>query len=252
MLRAERDIAHHWQRGCKDACAALQNLPVGSAVCSPEPRAIALDYEIPAAPQVLVSKFSLAARWNVETMGSRRKTTIKAVYALACCAFWLLASREHHVRAQTTADLRDNLVVIVAADSGTRTMTFTDVRNIFLGVATYAPNGEPYIPLVQLAKTPVRVAFDAQFLGLDPEASGRYWVDQRIRGRRTPPRTIPSVELLRRVVAAMPGAVGYVRADELRPGVIPIKIDGIDFRSPNYQYRISQVHEASTARFATR
>jgi hypothetical protein len=182
-------------------------------------------------------------------MRSRCKPTIVAC-ALALYALWLLFF-EGGVRAQSQVDPRGNLVVIVSAQSSTRALPFSDVRNIFLGVPTYSPGGEPYVPLVQAAKTPVRVAFDAQFLDLDPEAAGRYWVDQRIRGRRTPPRTIAGVELLRRVVAAMPGAIGYIRADELRPGVVPVKIDGVDFRSPQYQYRISLAAQ-DTERLATR
>lgn len=76
---------------------------------------------------------------------------------------------------------------------------------------------------------------------MDPDAAGRFWIDQRIRARATPPRTIPSVDTLRRVVAALPQAISYVRADELQPGIVPVKIDGVDFRSPEYRYRMSLI-----------
>jgi hypothetical protein len=184
-------------------------------------------------------------------MSSRIKTLLRVAQASFFCALWSLAPDTHEARADA-ADLRHNIVVIVSAASNTQTLTFTDVRNIFMGLPTYAANGEPYVPLVQAAKTFVRVAFDAQFLGLDPEAAGRYWVDQRIRARRSLPRTIPSVELLRRVVAAMPGAVGYLRADELRPGIVPVRIDGVDFRSPEYRYRIARLQSSDSGQLAAR
>jgi hypothetical protein len=133
------------------------------------------------------------------------------------------------------------LVVIVSAQNKARALSYAVVRSIFMGVPTYTAEGSPYVPLTQAPQTPVRVAFDQQFLGLDPDAVGRYWVDQRIRARATPPRTIPSVDTLRRVVATLPEAIAYVRADELRPGVVPVAIDGVDFRDPSYRYKMTQL-----------
>jgi hypothetical protein len=108
-------------------------------------------------------------------------------------------------------------------------------------VRVYAEAGEPYVPVAHAARSPERTAFDQQFLGMDPDTAGRFWIDQRIRARATPPRTIPSVDTLRRVVAALPQAVSYIRADQLQPGVVPVKIDGVDFRSPVYRFRMSQL-----------
>jgi hypothetical protein len=153
----------------------------------------------------------------------------------------LLAITLPRVAAQGNIDPSGNLVVIVSAQNKARALSYAVVRSIFMGVPTYTPAGAPYVPLTQAPQTPVRVAFDEQFLGLDPDAVGRYWVDQRIRARATPPRTIPSVDTLRRVVATLPEAISYVRADELRPGVVPVAIDGIDFRDPGYRFKMTQL-----------
>jgi len=145
-----------------------------------------------------------------------------------------------NVSAQSAvSDLGAHIVVIVSAHSPTRSLSINTVRDIFLGVPTFVQAGDPYVPMTHAARTPVRTAFDQQFLGLDPDAVGRYWIDQRIRARATPPRTIPSLDTLRRVVAAMPQAISYIRADQLQPGLVPIKIDGVDFRSPEYRYQMS-------------
>lgn len=166
----------------------------------------------------------------------------------ALCTLLVATATLTEVRAEgARVDIGASLVVIVSQRSTTRSLSFSTVRDIFLGVPVFARAGEPYVPVTQPARTPVRTAFDLQFLGLDPDAVGRYWIDQRIRARATPPRTIPSVDTLRRVVAALPQAISYVRADELQPGIVPVKIDGIDFRSPEYRYRMSLVSGSGSA-----
>lgn len=158
----------------------------------------------------------------------------------ALCMLSLVAAFFGQVRAEAgKGDIGASLVVIVSQRSATRALSFNTVRDIFMGVPVYAQPGEPYVPVAHPARSPARTAFDQQFLGMDPDAVGRFWIDQRIRARATPPRTIPSVDTLRRVVAALPHAISYIRADELQPGVVPIKIDGVDFRSPEYRFRMS-------------
>ena len=161
---------------------------------------------------------------------------ILAVVALVVAA---LGQVRGAARAQATQlDVGSSLVVIVSARSATRALTFNTVRDIFMGVPTYVKAGEPYVPMAHPVRSPLRTAFDQQFLGLDPDAVGRFWIDQRIRARAMPPRTIPSMDTLRRAVAALPNAISYVRAADLQPGLVPLKIDGVDFRSPDYRFHM--------------
>lgn len=163
----------------------------------------------------------------------------KLAWLLCVTATLLSAFAQVRVHAQAPAsNVGAHLVVIVSSRSPTRALSINTIRDIFLGVPTYMQAGEPYVPMTQSPRTPQRTAFDKQFLGLDPDAVGRYWIDQRIRARAMPPRSIPSLDTLRRVVASVPQAISYLRADELQPGLVPIKIDGVDFRSPEYRYQI--------------
>ncbi len=155
------------------------------------------------------------------------------------CLSALLAAAFTQVHAQAPEhDVGAHLVVIVSARSPTRSLSISTIRDIFLGVPTYIKAGEPYVPITQAPRTQQRTAFDLQFLNLDPDAVGRYWIDQRIRARAMPPRSIPSLDILRRVVASVPQTISYLRADQLQPGLVPIKIDGVDFRSPEYRYQV--------------
>ncbi|MFW6050924.1 MAG: hypothetical protein ACODAU_07100 [Myxococcota bacterium] len=50
----------------------------------------------------------------------------------------------------------------------------------------------------------------------------KFWINQRIRGRASPPRQVPSPKLMLRVVERLEGAIGYVPLDMARRGDVKI------------------------------
>jgi len=139
---------------------------------------------------------------------------------------------EHAATAQAPGpDAR--IVVIVAAQSTLRDISHALLRRVFLGEPTEHA-GVRLVPLNYGPDDPVRVAFDRAALGFSPAASGRYWVDRRIRGQGLPPRTVPNQALLRAVVARLNGGIGYVTADQLNPTVRALTVDGETYTDPDY------------------
>ena len=61
---------------------------------------------------------------------------------------------------------------------------------------------------------------------MSPDEVARYWIDRKIRGEGGAPKAVGSVELLQRVVSKMEHSVAYVRADQVRPEVRIVAIDG--------------------------
>jgi hypothetical protein len=137
--------------------------------------------------------------------------------------------------AQSKAEKKP-FVAIVAADSKLRDISHALLRRIFLGEPTEY-QGVRWVPFNYGPDDPLRVGFDELALRLSKEASGRYWVDRRIRGEGLPPRAISNQSLLRAVVARLPGAIGYITADQLNSSVRALTVDGIAFDRPNYQLR---------------
>jgi hypothetical protein len=131
---------------------------------------------------------------------------------------------------------RKPLVVIVAADSTLRDISHALLRRIFLGEPTEY-EGVRWVPFNYGPDDPLRISFDALAFHLSKEASGRYWVDRRIRGQGLPPRAIANQPLLRAVIARLPGAIGYVTADQLNGSVRALTLDGVAYDRPNYQLR---------------
>jgi hypothetical protein len=75
-------------------------------------------------------------------------------------------------------------------------------------------------------------------LGLASDRVGAYWIDQRVRFGKTPPRVIASPELVMRVVASLKGAIGYV---EMNPGSVPsaltvLKVEDKAPTDPGYAF----------------
>jgi ABC-type phosphate transport system substrate-binding protein len=80
-------------------------------------------------------------------------------------------------------------------------------------------SGAPIVPFNADPKAPNRELFDRTVLGMSPDAAARFWVDFRVRGQGTAPRTVPTSTLMARVIARLPGSIGYVPATEPVSGV---------------------------------
>jgi hypothetical protein len=116
------------------------------------------------------------------------------------------------------------LIVVVGVSNPMQDISRGNLRRAFLGEPTSGPGGK-LIPLNQPTDTSARNQFDEIVLGLQPDAVARFWIDQRIRGLGGAPRAIPAAMLIR-VVPQLPGAIGYIRLNELNPYVKAITIDG--------------------------
>jgi len=124
------------------------------------------------------------------------------------------------------------LVVIVAATSPLQDISRANLRRAFLSEPTGGPGGK-MIPLNQPPGTPGRAQFDKAVLGLAGDDVARFWIDQRIRGQGGAPRAIPAA-MLTRVVPQLVGSIGYIRANEIVPGVKVVTIDGKKPGDPGY------------------
>lgn len=139
----------------------------------------------------------------------------------AAGALLLLGGRAHAATTPGTILLQ----IVTAKTNAIRDITFPDLRQLYRG-KRIALSGLHVIPFNHPPGTFDRVGFDRVLFGMGPDEIGRFWIDQRIRGGEPPPRTIDSVSLLLRVVAALEGAIGYVREGFLAPDLKVVTIDG--------------------------
>ncbi len=123
------------------------------------------------------------------------------------------------------AEERTRLAVIVASTSSINGLSLAELRRMYLGDPVDS-GGQRLIALNRAPSAKERLAFDRLVLGMSEEEVARYWVDRKIRGQSGAPKAIDPADVHQRVVAKLPGAVGYVRSSELRDDVKVLRIDG--------------------------
>lgn len=126
------------------------------------------------------------------------------------------------------------IVVVVGKDSPVSELSIGDLQRIFLSLPMQNAHSVPFVPFNYPAKTTLRERFDSVVLGMSPQEVGRHWIDQKIRGHQSPPRTLPSPTLLCRLVARLPGAIAYIPASLLGPQCKVVAIDGLTPEDPGY------------------
>jgi hypothetical protein len=117
------------------------------------------------------------------------------------------------------------LVVIASAKTLLASISRSDLRRLFSGEQV-SFGGKPLVPFAASPETRERAFFDKAILGMSPEQMSKYWIDRRIRGQSSAPRSAPKPENIAKAVATVPNAVGYVPASMPLVGIKVIAIDG--------------------------
>jgi hypothetical protein len=126
----------------------------------------------------------------------------------------------------SAAEPQVRLLVVVQKSSPLSELSLRDLKRLYLGEFISDSDGNKLTALNHPPKSPDRVGFDAVVLKMTPEEAGRFWIDRRIRGQGAAPRSVAPRELLRKIVAAYPGAVTYLRDGEVDPQLKVLAIDG--------------------------
>jgi ABC-type phosphate transport system substrate-binding protein len=131
-----------------------------------------------------------------------------------------------------------DVAVVVNGDTPVTDLSLAEVRKVFLGERQYWTTK---LPVVLLIRAPVarerdvvlRVIYqmtEAQFK--------QYWVAKIFRAEVTaPPKIVYSNDLQSELVSAMPGAIAFVDARNVRPGVKVVRVDGMLPGDKNYPLR---------------
>ncbi|HLK88751.1 MAG TPA: hypothetical protein VKZ18_02595 [Polyangia bacterium] len=125
------------------------------------------------------------------------------------------------------------LVLVVARESPIGNITRAELNRMFSGDAIKI-DGQPVVPFALAPNRPERHAFDQLVLGMSPDEANKYWIDRRIRGQGNPPKSAPSPEVMARVVASFPAAIGYLPAGAVTAGLKPVAIDGKSYTDHGY------------------
>jgi ABC-type phosphate transport system substrate-binding protein len=131
------------------------------------------------------------------------------------------------------------LVLVVGKGSPISNVTKAELNRLF-SADPIKVEGQSVVPFALTPSSAERQVFDLIVLGMGPEEVNKFWIDRRIRGQGNPPKSAPSPEVVAKVVANFPGAMGYLPVGSLTSALKPVAIDGKTYLDPGYL--LAQAH----------
>lgn len=153
---------------------------------------------------------------------------------LSCCAGSVSVFVQARDGLVSAEEAKVRLAIVVAADSPLDALAMRDLKRMYRGDPVAGPKGTPLITFAPPGSSRDRIAFERAVLGMSPEDAARHWIDRKIRGQGGPPKAVDSSDVLQQLVRAIDGAIGYVRASDVRPGVKVLRVDGYSLGDNGY------------------
>jgi ABC-type phosphate transport system substrate-binding protein len=116
------------------------------------------------------------------------------------------------------------LVVIVNPQSGIKSLSRGEIRNLFMGNSRYLRPGLVALPVEQVSPAQARERFYKVLVNLPVAQVQVYWARLYFSGMAQPPRQTDSEEETLEVVAQNRGAIGFVDEASVDARVKPVLV----------------------------
>jgi ABC-type phosphate transport system substrate-binding protein len=120
-----------------------------------------------------------------------------------------------------------DIAVVVHPDTPVSDLTLSDVRKVLLGERQY---WSAKLPVVLLIRAPVARERDVVLrviYQMSEEQFKQYWVAKIFRAEATtPPKIVYSNDMQYELISGLPGAIGFMDARNVRPGLKVLRVDG--------------------------
>ena len=136
------------------------------------------------------------------------------------------------------------IVVIVNQANPVQNVSMAELRKIFLSDRNRWDTGKNIAPVIAARGTAERVAFLKIVCGMRDAEFNKFFLQAAFTGKDvTPPREVLSSRDVKSIVAASPGASGFIRGldfhgDGSDGGVKAVKVEGLLASDPGYKLRI--------------
>jgi ABC-type phosphate transport system substrate-binding protein len=151
--------------------------------------------------------------------------TNKRIVAILWTMYWLCALFAGPMEAQTTRGA--DIAVVVNPDTPVNDLSLAEVRKVLLGERQY---WNSKLPVVLLIRAPVARERDVVLrviYQMTESQFKQYWIAKIFRAEAaSPPKIVYSNDLQYELVTAMPGAIAFVDAHNVRPGLKVLRVDG--------------------------
>jgi phosphate transport system substrate-binding protein len=128
--------------------------------------------------------------------------------------------------AGTPADAE--VAIVVNSSNPVSNLTLAELRKIYFGDRQYWKGNLPVVLLMRSQGSRERDVVLRVVFEMTEDRYTKYWVAKVMRAEVSdPPASLYSFGMLQEGVRGNPGAIGYVNANDLRPGVKVLRIDGL-------------------------
>jgi phosphate transport system substrate-binding protein len=166
--------------------------------------------------------------------------TATAIILAGAAALAALCLSPQPVRAQQTATA-DALAIIVHRSNPVDELSAAQLKRIYMFDTQNWPHGRKITVMVREKGQPERAEAITLICGIAEAEYERHVLLQTFRGSLGfGPRAIQSVSAMLRFVFNVPGAIGYIPADQIDGSVKVLRIDGLLPSEPSYPLRRSK------------
>jgi hypothetical protein len=148
----------------------------------------------------------------------KTKLTILAFGCVCLCVIGKLA-------AQSGRDV--DVAVVVHPDTPVSNLTLTEVRKVFLGDRQYWSSNLPVVLLLRAPVARERNVVLKIIYQMSEAQFKQYWIAKIFRAEAaSAPKVVYSNDMANELVTAVPGAIAFIDAREVRAGAKIIRVDG--------------------------
>jgi ABC-type phosphate transport system substrate-binding protein len=163
--------------------------------------------------------------------------TLKSVHRMWATAV-VLGTLVFAMAAAPTPARAEAMAVIVHPSTPIENLSFTEMRHVFLGDRQYWNSDMPVVLIVRAPVAPERQVVLDRIYRMTESQFKQYWIARIFRAETvSTPKVVYSNQTINELVAAIPGAISLVRADEILSGVKVVRIDGALPGEANYPLR---------------
>jgi hypothetical protein len=139
---------------------------------------------------------------------------------LAISALWASPAAVH-------AQQRDAIAIVVHPSVRQDNVTFSQLRQLFMGDKQQWSDGTRVTLLMRAPSAPERTIVLERIYDMNEAEFRQYWIGKIFRTEiMSGPKIVFSSEMTRELVAALPGAIAFIRASDVTPGMKVLRIDG--------------------------
>ena len=152
---------------------------------------------------------------------------IAILFFAGASSAWVTASRSMLAGAMAAAGAEPSVAIVVNQSNPVENLPMAELRKIFLGERSHWPNGRRITLVMMDPAQPERKAILHEIYGMSEKDLNQHFVQGVFTGAiSASPKTISTPAEVLKFVFNVPGAIGYLRVEDVDRSVKIVRVDG--------------------------